>query len=161
MKDGSQSRRAHWIAVALVALLPAVGVPQLAWAEAPGEKVVYTLKDLIQRALATSPEIRQFQRGAEVAMAKKDQADAGRLPQIELTAVVGPSPRARGTIEGGSPDRKDTPVISNVFERIEMRVVQPLYTFGKITGYREAAAEGLKVEKGKVEEMYFSKLLFS
>ena len=172
MKDGSQSRRAHWTAVALVALLPAVGVSQLAWAQAQAERTIYTLKDLIQRALAASPEIRQFQRGAEVAMAKKDQADAGRLPQIELTAVIGPSPRARGTVEGGSPDRKDTPVITNVFERVEMTLVQPLYTFGKITGYREAAAEGVKVEKGKVEEkasdvilrvkeLYYGRLLAS
>ena len=172
MKDGSQSRRAHWTAVALVALLPTLGVSQLAWAQAQAERTIYTLKDLIQRALAASPEIRQFQRGAEVAMAKKDQADAGRLPQIELTAVIGPSPRARGTVEGGSPDRKDTPVITNVFERVEMTLIQPLYTFGKITGYREAAAEGLKVEKGKVEEkasdvilrvkeLYYGRLLAS
>ena len=150
MKDGSKPRRAHWL-VAALALMPAIGVPQLAWAQTPAVKTVYTLKDLIQRALATSPEIRQFQRGAEVALAKKDQADAGRYAQIELTAVVGPSPRARGTV-AASPDRKDTPVITNVFERVEMTLVQPLYTFGKITGYREAAAEGVKVEKARVEE---------
>jgi outer membrane protein TolC len=84
-------------------------------------------------------------------MAKQDQADAGRLPQIELTAVVGPSPRARGTIVD-SPDSKDSPTVDNVFERVEMTLVQPLYTFGKITGYREAAAEGVKVEKAKIEE---------
>ncbi len=170
MKDGSQPRRAHWLVVAL-ALMPAIGVPQLAWAQSPAAKTVYTLKDLIQRALATSPEIRQFQRGAEVALAKKDQADAGRYAQIELTAVVGPSPRARGTV-AASPDRKDTPVITNVFERVEMTLVQPLYTFGKITGYREAAAEGLKVEKARVEEkasdvilrikeLYYGRLLAS
>jgi len=170
MKDGSQPRRAYWLVVAL-ALMPAIGVPQLAWAQSPAAKTVYTLKDLIQRALATSPEIRQFQRGAEVALAKKDQADAGRYAQIELTAVVGPSPRARGTV-AASPDRKDTPVITNVFERVEMTLVQPLYTFGKITGYREAAAEGLKVEKARVEEkasdvilrikeLYYGRLLAS
>lgn len=170
MKDGSQPRRAYWL-VAALALMPAIGVPQLVWAQTPAAKTVYTLKDLIQRALATSPEIRQFQRGAEVALAKKDQADAGRYAQIELTAVVGPSPRARGTV-AASPDRKDTPVITNVFERVEMTLVQPLYTFGKITGYREAAAEGLKVEKAKVEEkasdvilrikeLYYSRLLAS
>jgi outer membrane protein TolC len=170
MKDGSHPRRAYWL-VAALALMPAIGVPQLVWAQTPAAKTVYTLKDLIQRALATSPEIRQFQRGAEVAMAKKDQADAGRYAQIELTAVVGPSPRARGTV-AASPDRKDTPVITNVFERVEMTLVQPLYTFGKITGYREAAAEGLKVEKARVEEkasdvilrikeLYYSRLLAS
>ena len=170
MKGASRTRGGYWMVLAL-ALMPTVGVPQVAWAQAPSEKAVYTLKDLIQRALATSPEIRQFQRGAEVAMAKKDQADAARFAQIELTAVVGPSARARGTVVD-SPDRKDSPTVDNVFERVEMTLVQPLYTFGKITGYRDAAAEGVKVEKAKVEEkaadvilrikeLYYSRLLAS
>lgn len=171
MKDPARTRQALGIAAAL-ALMMTAAFPRMMWAQAPTAKSVYTLKDLIQRALATSPEIRQFQRGAEVALAKKDQADAARFPQIELSAVVGPSPRARGTVEGGSPDRKDNPVVTNVFERIEMTLVQPLYTFGKITGFREAAAEGVKVDKAKVEEkasdvilrikeLYYGRLLAS
>lgn len=170
MKAARCTRRAHWIVV-VSALIAAVGMPQVLRAQEPAAKEVYTLKDLIRRALATSPELRQFQRGAEVAMAKKDQADAGRLPQIELTAVVGPSPRARGSIVD-SPDRKDSPTVDNVFERVEMTLVQPLYTFGKITGYRDAATEGVKVEKAKIEEkasdvilrikeLYFGRLLAS
>ncbi|MGH7411370.1 MAG: TolC family protein, partial [Candidatus Methylomirabilis sp.] len=171
MEDPTRTRQALGIAVAL-ALMMTAALPRMAWAQAPAARTVYTLKDLIQRAMAASPEIRQFQRGAEVAMARKDQADAARFPQIELTAVVGPSPRARGTVEGGSPDRKDNPVITNVFERIEMTLVQPLYTFGKITGLREAAAEGVKADRAKVEEkasdvilrikeLYYGRLLAS
>ncbi len=170
MEAPARTRQVHGIAVAL-ALMITAALPLIAWAQAPAAKTVYTLKDLIQRALATSPEIRQFQRGAEVALAKKDQADAARFPQIELTAVVGPSPRARGTVVD-SPDRKDNPVVTNVFERVEVTMVQPLYTFGKITGFREAAAEGVKVDKAKVEEkvadvvlrikeLYYGKLLAS
>jgi outer membrane protein TolC len=163
-------KQAVWIAVGL-AVLAAARIPQMAWAQAPASKAVYSLKDLIQRALATSPEIRQFQRGAEVAMAKKDQADAARYPQIELTAVVGPSPRARGTVVD-SPDRKDSPTINNVFEIVEMTLVQPLYTFGKITGFREAAEAGVRVDQARVEEkasdvilrikeLYYGRLLAS
>jgi outer membrane protein TolC len=150
MEERTGMKQAVWIAVGL-AVLVAARIPQMAWAQAPASKAVYSLKDLIQRALATSPEIRQFQRGAEVAMAKKDQADAARYPQIELTAVVGPSPRARGTVVD-SPDRKDSPTINNVFEIVEMTLVQPLYTFGKITGFREAADAGVRVDRAKVEE---------
>ena len=171
MMNAGRVRKAHWIVLPL-ALMTTVAVVQPASAESPAPKAGYSLKDLIQRTLATSPEIRQMQRGAEVAMAKKDQADAGRLPQIEMTGIVGPSSRARGTVEGGSPDRKDRPTVSNVFERVEMRLVQPLYTFGKLTGFREAAEEGVKVEKAKVEEkaadlilrvkeLYYGRLLAS
>jgi outer membrane protein len=172
MEDPARTGRASAV-MAAVAVAAAVALAhQVVHAEAPASKTVYTLKELIQRALATSPELRQVQRGTEVALAKKDQADAARFPQIELTAVVGPSPRARGTVEDGSPDRKDSPVIDNVFERIEARLIQPLYTFGKITGFREAAAEGVKVDQAKVEEkaselilrikeLYYGRLLAS
>jgi len=170
MEDTTRMRRAMWVAVGFAIMAVAL-IPRMAWAQAPALKAVYTLKDLIQRALATSPEIRQFQRGAEVAMAKKDQADAARYPQIELTAVVGPSPRARGTVVD-SPDRKDSPTINNVFEIVEMTLVQPLYTFGKISSFREAADAGVRVDRAKVEEkasdvilrikeLYYGRLLTS
>jgi len=170
MEDTTRMRRAMWVAVR-VAIMAVALIPRMAWAQAPAPKTVYTLKDLIQRALATSPEIRQFQRGAEVAMAKRDQADAARYPQIELTAVVGPSSRARGTVVD-SPDRKDSPTVNNVFEIVEMTLVQPLYTFGKISSFREAADAGVRVDRAKVEEkasdvilrikeLYYGRLLTS
>lgn len=149
--NAGRTRQSHWIVLPM-ALIATVVAAQPASAQSPAPKDVYTLKDLIQRTLATSPEIRQAQRGADAAMAKKDQADAGRYPQVEVTAIVGPSPRARGTVEGGSPDRKDHPHVTNVFERVEMRLVQPLYTFGKLTSFGTAAEEGVKVEKARVEE---------
>ncbi|HWQ70212.1 MAG TPA: TolC family protein [Patescibacteria group bacterium] len=171
MKHAGRMRQAYRIMLPL-ALMTTVAVVRPVSAQSPTPQAGYTLKDLIQRTLATSPEIRQVQRGAEVAMAKKDQADAGRYPQIEVTAIVGPSPRARGTVQGGSPDRKDDPHVNNVFERVEMRLVQPLYTFGKLTSYGMAAEEGIKVEKAKVEEkaadlilkvkeLYYGRLLAS
>ncbi|MBI2884195.1 MAG: TolC family protein [Candidatus Methylomirabilis oxyfera] len=171
MKHAGRMRQAYRIMVPL-ALITTVAVVRPVSAQSPTPKAGYTLKNLIQRTLATSPEIRQVQRGAEVAMAKKDQADAGRYPQVEVTAIVGPSPRARGTVEGGSPDRTDDPHVNNVFERVEMRLVQPLYTFGKLTSYGMAAEEGIKVEKAKVEEkaadlilkvkeLYYGRLLAS
>ena len=123
--NAGRTRQSHWIVLPM-ALIATVVAAQPTFAQSPAPKDVYTLKDLIRRTLATSPEIRQAQRGADVAMAKKDQADAGRYPQVEVTAIVGPSPRARGTVEGGSPDRKDHPHVTNVFERVEMRMVQPL-----------------------------------
>ncbi|NJD67457.1 MAG: hypothetical protein C3F12_15030 [Candidatus Methylomirabilota bacterium] len=171
MMKAGRAGRARWIVLSMT-LMTTVAIAQPTFAQSPAPKAVYTLKDLIQRTLATSPEIRQAQRGAEVAMAKKDQADAGRFPQIEVTGIIGPSPRARGTVEDGSPDRKNHPHVTNVFERVEMRLVQPLYTFGKLTGFREAAEQGVKVERAKVEEkaadlilkvkeLYYSRLLAS
>ena len=123
-----------------------------AWAQiSSGAPLVLTLAEAIARAVAASPEIRQVQQGVAAAEAKKDQADAGRFPQLSFTSVVGPSARARGTVLG-SPDSVNEPTVDNVFTRQDLRLVQPLYTFGKLSNLREAAAQGIQVERARVDE---------
>src|SRR5262249_8619907 len=39
-----------------------------------------------------------------------------------------------------------------VFDRIDMTIIQPLYTFGKITSGKEAAAGGVKVDKARADQ---------
>lgn len=117
----------------------------------PGGPLLLTLEDAIARAVAVSPEIRQMQQGVAVAEAKKAQADAGRFPQLSFTSVVGPSARARGTVVG-SPDNVNDPTVNNVFTREDLQVVEPLYTFGKLSNLREAAAHGVQVERARVDE---------
>ena len=73
MKAASQVRRGHWI-VATLALVSAAAVPQLAAAQPPAAKEVYTLKELIQRALASSPEDRKSTR------LNSSHSDRSRMP---------------------------------------------------------------------------------
>jgi outer membrane protein TolC len=117
----------------------------------PRAPLVLTLADAVARAVAASAEIRQVQQGVAAAEAKKDQADAGRFPQLTFTSVVGPSARARGTVVG-SPDNVNEPTVDHVFTRQDLRLVQPLYTFGKLSNLREAAAQGVQVERARVDE---------
>lgn len=116
-----------------------------------GTPLVITLENAIARAVAESAEIRRVREGVAAAEAKKDQADAGRFPQMSFTAVLGPSARARGDILG-SPDSTRKPVVNNVFTREDLHLVQPLYTFGKLSNLREAAAQGILVERARVDE---------
>ncbi len=117
----------------------------------PGAPLVLSLSDATARAVAASAEIRQMQEGVAAAEAKKDQADAGRFPQLSFTAVLGPSARARGDVVS-SPDSTRKPVVNNVFTREDVHLIQPLYTFGKLTNLREAASQGIQVERARVEE---------
>ncbi len=117
----------------------------------PGAPLVLTLPDATARAVAASAEIRQVQEGVAGAEAKKDQADAGRFPQVSFTAVLGPSARARGDVVS-SPDSTRKPVINNVFTREDVHLIQPLYTFGKLSNLREAASQGIQVERARVDE---------
>lgn len=132
--------------------------------EAPRlKKVVVDLKQAIRMAVAVNPEIKQFQARVSAALARKAQADAGRYPQFDLKSVLGPSQRARivrdrdgipttdiHTVE--TRDSSTNPTIDGIFGRADFTLAQPLYTFGKISSLREAAAHGISAEQGRVDE---------
>jgi outer membrane protein TolC len=137
---------------------------------APGtEERRYTLAELIRRTLMTSPELRVSQRGADAARARRGQADAARFPQVDVRAGLAPSPRGRGTVVS-SPDSKNHPVINGVFGRGDLTLIQPIFTFGRIAGLREAATQAVEVEEEKtrettaelvlrIKQLYYGKLL--
>jgi outer membrane protein TolC len=49
-------------------------------------------------------------------------------------------------------DKKTSSPITGVFGLTTINLVQPLYTFGKLSGYKEAATKGVAVEMARVEE---------
>ena len=49
-------------------------------------------------------------------------------------------------------DKKTSSPITGVFGLSTVNLVQPLYTFGKLSGYKEAATKGVAVELARVEE---------
>ncbi len=139
-----------WVALGVWCVSLLLAPPAIAQTSS-GAPLVLTLPDAITRAVAASAEIRQEQEGVAAAEAKKDQADAGRFPQLTFTSVVGPSARARGDVVS-SPDSARKPVVNNVFTREDLHLIQPLYTFGKLSNLREAAAQGIRVERARVQE---------
>jgi outer membrane protein TolC len=122
--------------------------PQIAGAD---QQLTLNLDQAIQRALDFSPEIRETQYDVEVYQSKKNQADAAFWPQIELLGVAGPSNRARGN-QIHSPDKQTDLNIDGVFGRADISLIQPLYTFGKISSLREAAQHGIKYSEAKVDQ---------
>lgn len=130
---------------------------------------IFTLQQCISKATKISPEIGEARYEEEIYKSKKVQADSVVFPQIELIAVTGPSPRARGD-QVSSPDDITRPTINGIFGSADVTLIQPLYTFGKISSYREAASSGVKVAKAavdkktsdiilRVKELYYSLLL--
>jgi len=137
--------------------------------EAVKQKLILDLNQCIKRAIEVSPEIGESWYEEGVYAAKKSQADSAVYPQIELLATTGPSPRARGD-QISSPDDASRPTINGIFGIVDVTLIQPLYTFGKISGYREAASSGIRVAKAGVDkktseiilrtkELYYSLLL--
>lgn len=110
------------------------------------EKVTLSLDDCIRMAVKNSPNIKAAEFEAEVYRGKKAQADAARLPQVEILAVGSASPRAR--LKPGSSSESETNInrssFDGVFGRADVQLIQPLYTFGKIDSYRSAGEHGVK-----------------
>jgi len=74
------------------------------------------------------------------------EADSASYPMVDLVAYGSMSPRARlvngRTIESSTNINKGS--YDGVFGRAMLTVIQPLYTFGKISSYQDAADHGVK-----------------
>ncbi|MBI5211970.1 MAG: TolC family protein [Nitrospirae bacterium] len=133
-------------------------------------KLILTLDQCIEKAVEISPEIGESRYEEEVYKSKKMQADSAVYPQIEMLALTGPSPRAK--MEQISPTINTSvgTTVNGIFGSADATLIQPLYTFGKISSYREAASSGVKVARAGVgkktsdiilrtKELYYGLLL--
>ncbi len=107
-----------------------------------GQKVIVDLPGAIARAVSASPEVGEARYDADVYRAKKIQADTAIYPKVEFLAIAAPSPEAHEE-DYTRTDEKAGP-IDGIFGSADLRVIQPLYTFGKISSYQEAAARALR-----------------
>jgi outer membrane protein len=112
---------------------------------------VVSLEEALKLAIEASPLIKEEQFGVLLRQSQLKQANAARFAQLDLTVVGGPSPRARGN-QISSPDSKGDPEITGVFGTAVFSIIQPLYTFGKIKSFRQAAAHGIAVSEAQVHQ---------
>jgi len=125
------------------------------WGVSAGEAPQLSLQQLISMALNYSPEVKASK--SEVRFAEEQRAEARGYyyPQLDASIITGVAPNARRPFVAGQniiyPDPSNKLHGVNIFGRLDLSVVQPLYTFGKI-GYRERAAEkNVKVKEAGVD----------
>jgi outer membrane protein TolC len=135
-----------------------------AMAAAPGQRL--TLEQCLERALTASPDITEAQTEIRIAESQLAQAKAGRLPQAHFTSINGIVNGATGNAVNGRTDNSDL----GPFTRGELEVVQPLYTFGRISSEIIAASRGVDAKRAAtqnarevtiatVKELYYNLLL--
>jgi len=94
-------------------------------------------------------------RRAELAAAKADVALAAALrivPEANATVLLGPAPAAHGNVVQ-SPNSNRNPFRDVApFERVEVNVVQPLFTWGRLDAASEAARAGARARSLLVED---------
>lgn len=123
-------------------------------AEDPKPQATLNLDDCIRMALKTAPELGEAESDITLATSKLDEAKSYRFPQLELTTLVGPAPMAnRRDI---SPNiNTDKPFSFNEltwFTSADATIIQPLYTFGKISENMKAATHGIEVDRYRKEQ---------
>ena len=131
---------------------------------------VLGLDDCIRIALKAAPEMGEAQADIDLTASKLDEAKAYRYPQLEVKALFGPAPQAR---------KEDLFATDRSYNRLnqltwfastDATLIQPLYTFGKISENMKAATHGIEVDRSrkiqranevvlKVREYYYGLLL--
>ena len=117
-------------------------------------RFVLSLAQCEQLELGNSVQVQQANRSLELARLRHAQASHARfVPQLVLRNFWSAVPRARGEIAAdGSLISPDTMVgIGDLrpFTEVTLDVIQPLWTFGRLRGLRDAAAFG--VEAGQAD----------
>jgi len=135
-------------------------------------RLVLGVDDCIRIALKSAPELGEAQADIDLTTSKLDEAGSYRYPQLEVTALFGPAPQARR--QDISPtiatDRHFKLSEMTWFTSTDATLIQPLYTFGKISENMKAATHGIEVDRSrkvqraneialKVREYYYGLLL--
>lgn len=121
----------------------------------PAHAETLSRAEAIARALRQNPQIAAARARAAQSHAEQGQADAARWPQVSVELGVGPSFRATlvpGTAVESTRGRFDLAAEDlSVVVGGRLAVIQPLYTFGKIDGFRAAAEHGLKAREAQTQ----------
>jgi len=139
------------VGAVLFIVILAGSVPASA-AEGPGGgKLVLDLKGCIARAIATAPEMGEAGADIELASSRFAEARGHLFPTIEFLGLSGPVPQARGD-QVSSPDSINQKERWTYFVKGDATLIQPLYTFGKISENMRAATHGIEVDRAKKEQ---------
>ena len=122
--------------------------------ESPAPQAALSLDDCIRMALKAPPELGEAESDIALATSKLDEAKSYRFPQLVLTTLIGPAPIANR--QDISPSiNTDRPFSFNEltwFTSADATIIQPLYTFGKISENMKAATHGIEVDRSRKEQ---------
>src|SRR6185436_580748 len=133
----------------MLLLFIVAAAPQAAWAKK------LTLPQLLEMVRG-NPGLQANAAAIAASEAQVTEAKLNWLPQGDLLSILAPSPEIKCTmgvnncLETSSPEARITDVNWNkVFTRTEVKLIQPLFDFGKISAGIEAAEAGVMVSRQK------------
>jgi len=143
--------RVIYVRIVFLLILLTTGVPGFA-AEGQGRgRVVLDLQGCIAKAIATAPEMGEAGADIDLAASRFAEARGHLFPTVEFLGLSGPVPQARGN-QVSSPDSINQTERLTYFLKGDATLIQPLYTFGKISENMRAATHGIEVDRAKKEQ---------
>jgi outer membrane protein TolC len=116
-----------------------------------GEELEFDLSRALEMAVASSHLVRAADFEEEQAEVRIRRARAERyVPETELHLETGVVPAARGTAVD-SQENMDSVERLGPFFKANIKVVQPLYTFGRLRYLEQTARDGLEAARSKGE----------
>jgi len=121
--------------------------------------LVLNLNECEKLAFENNAKIKNAELGVKLSETKRAQAKNARiLPKFELRNVWGPIPKADGMLDPtGSyviPEDVETDIPEDLsyFTDLEINLVQPIYTFGRLNNLNRAARFGVQAEHANLEK---------
>ena len=116
---------------------------------------VLSLDDCIRMALKAAPELGEADSDIALATSRLDEAKSYRFPRVEMITLVGPAPTAYK--DSITPTIKTDEALFSInsltwFTSADATIIQPLYTFGKISENMKAATHGIEVDRSRKEQ---------
>lgn len=115
---------------------------------------VITLEQAVERALQADPRIEERQRLVDAARALLQEAIGSDDLIFDVNAFIALAPRVEGGLYANDgvtlrSDKYDLDDVSS-WTSIQFSIIKPLYTFGKIENYADAAQGNIEVKQGDV-----------
>ncbi len=111
----------------------------------------YTLNELITIAQKKDVRVKDFELTYETLKANLDQLNALYYPKITYDFGIAPMGEVDGPAKGSIEDMDFDTI--GVGLQSKLRIVQPIYTFGKISTAKNIANKGLEIAKKKESEI--------
>jgi outer membrane protein TolC len=125
----------------------------------PGQAETVNLQQAVQMSLAADPRIKEREQVVEAARAMMQEVQGNAGWRISANAFVGLAPKVEGGFYqngafSGTTPRTDGDEINGLSDwtHLDFALIKPLYTFGKIERYGDAAQGNVDLKQGELRQ---------
>jgi len=125
----------------------------------PGQAETINLQQAVEMSLAADPRIKEREQVVEAARAMVQEVQGNAGWRISANAFVGLAPKVEGGFYqggafSGTTPRTDGDEINGVSDwtHLDFALIKPLFTFGKIEHYGEAAQGNVDLKRGELKQ---------